>query len=88
MKAVAIAASIGCLLPLCGPLKAAAQQPPPAPNGNNKICLDVVVTPKSGPPVAGLQQQDFTLLDNKAAQTIVSFQALQGSTAPVEVIVE
>jgi VWFA-related protein len=37
--------------------------------------------------VAGLQQQDFTLLDNKAPQTIASFQALEGSTAPTEVIV-
>jgi VWFA-related protein len=87
MKALAIAASIGCLATLCGPLKAASEQQPLAQNGNNKICLDVVVTPKSGPPVAGLQQQDFTLLDNKAPQTITSFQALQGSTAPAEVIV-
>jgi VWFA-related protein len=87
MKAVAIAASIGCLLPLCGPLKAAAQQPPLAPSGNGKTYLYVVVTPKSGPPVAGLQQQDFTLLDNKAPQTIASFQALAGSSAPAEVIV-
>jgi VWFA-related protein len=87
MKALAIAASIGCLLPLCGPLKAASEQTPAAQGGNNKIYLDVVVTPKSGPPVAGLQQQDFTLLDNKAPQTIASFQALEGSTAPTEVIV-
>ncbi|MGA9246074.1 MAG: VWA domain-containing protein, partial [Silvibacterium sp.] len=41
-------------------------QAPPTVNG--RIYLDVVVTPKSGPPVAGLQQQDFTLLDNKAPQ--------------------
>jgi VWFA-related protein len=87
MKALAIAASIGCLLPLCGPLKAASEQTPAAQGGNNKIYLDVVVTPKSGAPVAGLQQQDFTLLDNKAPQTIASFQALEGSTAPTEVIV-
>jgi VWFA-related protein len=53
---------------------------------NGRIYLDVVVTPKSGPPVAGLEQQDFTLLDNKAPQTITSFQALGGSEAPIEVI--
>lgn len=50
------------------------------------ITLDVVVTPKSGQPVTGLQQQDFTLLDNKAAQPIISFQAIDGRQAPIEVI--
>jgi len=54
------------------------------------MTLDVVVADKSGRPVPGLQQQDFTLLDNKQAQKIVSFQAVQGGTAtadpPVEVI--
>ena len=87
VKALAIAAFIGCLATLCGPLRAASEQQPLAQNGNNKIFLDVVVTPKSGPPVAGLQQQDFTLLDNKAAQTITSFQALDGGTTPAEAIV-
>lgn len=48
--------------------------------------LDVVVTTRSGAPVTGLQQQDFTLLDNKAPQAIMSFQAFGGSQAPVEVI--
>jgi VWFA-related protein len=45
------------------------------------------VTPKSGPPVSGLQQQDFTLLDNKVPQNIASFQAVEGSQAAVNVIV-
>ena len=54
------------------------------------MTLDVVVTDKSGKPVPGLQQKDFTLLDNKQPQKIVSFRAVQGGTAaadpPVEVI--
>jgi VWFA-related protein len=54
------------------------------------MTLDVVVTDKSGKPVSGLQQQDFTLLDNKQPQRILSFQAVEGGTAtadpPVEVI--
>jgi VWFA-related protein len=54
------------------------------------MTLDVVVTDKSGRPVPGLQQHDFTLLDNKQPQKIVSFQAVEGGTAtadsPVEVI--
>lgn len=52
-----------------------------------KISLDVVVTPKGGAPVAGLTQQDFTVLDNKTQQTITSFRALGGSHAPVGVII-
>jgi VWFA-related protein len=45
-----------------------------------------VVTAKSGPPVSGLQQKDFTLLDNKSPREITSFLAVGGSQAPVEVI--
>ena len=55
--------------------------------GDSRIYLDAVVTPKSGsPPVSGLQQQDFTILDNKVRQPITSFHAFGGSDAPVEVI--
>jgi VWFA-related protein len=54
------------------------------------IKLDVVVTDHSGKPIAGLQQQDFTLLDNKEPQKILSFEAKSTATlmpdAPVEVI--
>jgi VWFA-related protein len=53
------------------------------------ITLDVVVTNKSGTPVPGLQRQDFTLLDNKQPQKILSFQAVQGPASadpPVEVV--
>jgi VWFA-related protein len=53
----------------------------------NNIYLDVVVTPKSGPPVSGLSQQDFTVLDNKVPRTITSFQELGGGETPAEVIV-
>jgi VWFA-related protein len=55
---------------------------------NRQITLDVVVTDKSGKPVPGLQQRDFTLLDNKQPQKILSFEAVQGgaSDPPVEVV--
>jgi VWFA-related protein len=64
------------------------QAPPPVQRtaSTNKIYLDVVVAPKSGVPFPGLQQQDFTLLDNKAPQPITSFRAVVGKDAPVEVI--
>jgi len=51
------------------------------------MVLDVVVSSKSGAPVSGLQQQDFTILDNKTPQTTTSFAALGGPQAPVEVVV-
>jgi VWFA-related protein len=65
-----------------------AQQntPPPASALASRIDLDVVVTPKSGPAVAGLQQQDFTIFDNKALQRITSFRARSGSQDPVHII--
>jgi VWFA-related protein len=67
---------------------ASAQQPAPTPRpGGEGINLDVVVTAKSGSPVTGLQQQDFTILDNKVPQTITSFQALDGTQTPVRVII-
>ena len=52
-----------------------------------------MVTDGVGQPVAGLQQQDFTLLDNKKPQPILSFRAVDGTTGdgtaadpPVQVI--
>ncbi|MGB6875595.1 MAG: hypothetical protein WBD87_06130, partial [Candidatus Acidiferrales bacterium] len=67
---------------------ASAQQPsPPTQAGSDRIYLQVEVTEKSGQPVADLQQQDFTLLDNKAAQTITSFRAVSGREASLEAIV-
>jgi|CZKR01.1.fsa_nt_gi VWFA-related protein len=55
-----------------------------------RISLDVVVTDKSGKPVPGLQQQDFTLLDDKQPQTILSFRATdetsQAADSPLQAI--
>jgi VWFA-related protein len=50
------------------------------------ISLDVLVTNKPGEPVAGLQQKDFTLLDDKTPREITSFEAVDGSKQPVEAI--
>jgi VWFA-related protein len=48
-----------------------------ARDASRRITLDVVVTDKSGKPVPGLQQQDFTLLDDKQPQPILSFRAME-----------
>jgi VWFA-related protein len=71
---------------LCSAAALAQQSAPPVQPVTNKILLDVVVTPKSGPPVGDLTQQDFTLLDNKAPQSITSFKAVPGREAPIEVL--
>jgi VWFA-related protein len=53
----------------------------PEPIGpDRQIRLDVQVTDKSGAPVRGLQKQDFTVLDDKRQQNIVSFHAVDGHT--------
>src|ERR1700691_1212248 len=82
-------ARLGCFFLVslvCTAAAAAQQSTPRAQAGPGKVYLDVVVAPKSGPPVTGLQQQDFTLLDNKAPQTITSFRAVTGRDAPIEVV--
>jgi VWFA-related protein len=70
---------------------ALSHRPPPSP-AESQIKLDVLVTDDSGRPVAGLEQKDFTLLDNKKPQPILSFRAVDGlmgggkGEPPVEVI--
>jgi VWFA-related protein len=64
----------------------------PSPNGTDQdLTLDVVVTDKAGTPVRGLQQKDFTLLDNKQPQRLTSFRAVDvaaGTPAPyIEIVV-
>src|ERR1700722_15710794 len=82
-------ARLGCFFLaglLCTGAASAQQRTAPGPTGSRKAYLDVVVTPKAVPPV-DLQQQDFTLLDNKAPRAITSFEAVNGREAPIEVLV-
>ena len=57
------------------------------PGATPAITLHVVVNDGSGQPVTGLQQQDFTVLDNKQPQKIVSFEAAGPGEAVETVIV-
>jgi VWFA-related protein len=59
-----------------------ATVPSPAASTSGQISLDVQVTDKSGLPVRGLQKQDFTLLDDKQPQNILSFQAVDEGATP------
>jgi VWFA-related protein len=60
----------------------------PQSQATHPMTLDVVVSGKSGKPVSGLGQQDFTVADNKHPQKITSFQAVQSPvTDPVVEVV-
>lgn len=66
-------------------------RPPPNPDDTEgKIRLDVVVTNKQGESVSGLEVKDFTVLDNKKKQDILSFHSIEipagEAGRPVEVI--
>src|ERR1700690_1355354 len=50
---------------------------PVSATANHSITLDVVVADKGGHAASGLQQPDFTLLDNKAPQKITSFRVVE-----------
>jgi VWFA-related protein len=63
-------------------LPALAQQAAP----DRRVELDVAVTDKAGKSVPGLQQQDFTVLDNKHPQKLVAFDAVAESGPPVEIV--
>lgn len=50
------------------------------------IHLDVVVTSKAGQPVTGLEQKDFTILDDKTPREITSFEAVDAQKQSMEAI--
>jgi VWFA-related protein len=78
-KPLAAAALSACVALSAWPHASSAQG---ASGVDRRISLDVVVTDKSGNPVPGLQQQDFTVSDNKRPQPVTSFSAVaQGSKA-------
>lgn len=76
------------LLPFLLALPLFAQQPSPRASVSPTVQLDVTVTGRSGKPVSGLTQSNFTVLDNGAPQQILSFRAVQGpaSDPPVQII--
>jgi len=47
-------------------------------NGDRTITLNVVATDKAGKAVSGLQQQDFTILEDKKPQSSTAFEAVRG----------
>jgi VWFA-related protein len=80
------------LIPVLCLVSAAWGQTPAAPTrgggSDQPVVLDVVVTDKSGNPVSGLQQSDFTVLDDKQPQTILEFRGIdeKSKSFPLQVI--
>jgi len=79
-----------CLV-LAGCVPAALAQKPlvtPAPGeqptapASGPVTFDVVVTDKAGHPIHGLQQSDFTVLDDKKPIPLTSFQAHEIASSP------
>ena len=70
--------------PACAP--AQGSMPPQNATPSQGIRIAVAVDTKSGQPVAGLAQQDFTVLDNKTPRPITSFKVLGAASEPVHII--
>ena len=70
-------------------LKPRPVEPAAPPGPERRINLDVQVTDKKGNPIRGLQEQDFTILDDKQAKKIASFRAVDATSSvtaePVEI---
>jgi VWFA-related protein len=71
------------------PAALAEASSPPAPATDRQISLEVQVTDKYGAPIRGLEERDFTVLDDKQPQKIVSFRAVDaGAPASADPSVE
>jgi VWFA-related protein len=85
---VALAMSLTALPSIAQTLAPATARP--ASPATRTITVDVVVDAKGSKthsPVAGLQQQDFAVFDNKAPRTVESFRAITTGQQPIHVVV-
>ena len=76
---------LSSLVALAQPGGAAKQKEAPV---SRQITLAVVAVDKSGQPISGLQQQDFTLTDNKLSRPLANFRVVHGASTdlPTEVV--
>jgi VWFA-related protein len=78
-----------CLIAVVGThnVAKARQADTPEAGSSSAIRLDVVASHKNGPPIGGLEQKDFTVIDNKHTQPITSFRAVSGRDSKARVII-
>jgi len=69
--------------PVSGQLQPGLASPPTATD--HPVVLDVVVTDKSGMATKGLEEKDFTVLDNGQPRKILSFQAVGGGAVATNI---
>jgi VWFA-related protein len=86
MRKLAIKSAGWLVAVMCASTVVAHENDPVDQPASGAITVDVVVAGKSGPPASDLQQQDFTVLEDREARPISAFQAFRGSDAPVEII--
>jgi VWFA-related protein len=74
--------------PQLHPRPAEPEKVPSPPPADRQIELTVQLTDKSGAAVRGLQKEDFTVLDDKRPQSILSFKAVDepAAASPVEIV--
>lgn len=72
-----------CGAGFCQRVAVVPKAPPEPTTATGSSTLDVMVTDKAGHPIPGLQQQDFTLLDDRHPTAIENFKAYQ-DTNPQE----
>jgi VWFA-related protein len=74
--------------PQLHPRPAEPEKIPSPPPTDRQIELTIQVTDKSGAAVRGLQKEDFTVLDDKRPQNILSFKAVDepAAASPVEIV--
>lgn len=65
--------------PAAGQLQARSSQSPESED--RRLVLDIAVTDRSGKAVTGLEEKDFTVLDDGHPQKVSSFQAVRGGVA-------
>jgi VWFA-related protein len=79
-KALSVALALGAsLLAAQTPPRPDPPQPPPPtfPGQVEQVTVDVVVADRNGVPVRGLVKEDFEVLEDGVAQTVVSFEAVE-----------
>ena len=81
---LAKAALLFARLPPC--FSAQDQEPFVIRSETRAVQINVVAKDKTGEPILGLQRQDFTILDNRQTQPILSFEAVAQSSEASEVI--
>jgi len=87
IKRCCVAVAISCGLWMVPARGVLAQQAAAQKNAPRTIQLDVEVTASKNGPVGGLNEKDFTVLDNKSPRPIASFTPVEGKHAPVEVVI-